>query len=179
MTGVRRPLALRSDAVWASWRDSESEPELACAYAWSDACRRWWHHPADARLRRRVVDRLFIDERDLDGWKARGLDQTALLRAHAHVIASRVGFERSALHRVLTTGSLRSAPVVTYQRSGATVQFPDAASVPALVAELPTTYEALPEHPFARAAWISQAIGAVHPFIAKKFGIVVVIALKT
>jgi len=86
------------------------------------------------------------------------------LRAHAHVTAMRAGVERSQIRRTLVTGSLRSKPVVTYHRSGQLVTFTPPEELPQRVAELAKIRARLPAHPFARAAWISQAIGAVHPF---------------
>lgn len=161
---ARRPVAISADAVLQAWSLRELEPEMECAAAWSAACQSWWQHPADSRLRRRVLDQLFLNDEELAQWTVRGCDQVALLRAHAHVTATRAGVERGQVQRTLVTGALRSLPVVTYHRSGQLVTFTPPEELSQRVGELAAIRATLPAHPFARAAWISQAIGAVHPF---------------
>lgn len=87
-----------------------------------------------------------------------------MLRVHAHVTTTRAATEGN-VHRTLVTGAFRSVPVVAHERSGATTLFASPENLPKLLDELRLTFEALPQHPFVRAAWISQAIGAIHPFI--------------
>lgn len=164
-TGGAAPMALPSEVVWRTWSSHEGAPELACVGAWSAACRTWWEHATDRRLRRRVGEQLFLEEDELAAWRGFRLDQKSLLQAHTHVTASRAGAERTTIRRTLIAGALRTTPVVSYQRSGRTMAFPDPAALPGLVADLARTYDVLPANPFVRAAWISQAIGAVHPFI--------------
>ena len=158
-------MALPSEVVWEAWSSHEAAPELGCVTAWSEACRAWWEHPSDRRLRQRVGEQLFLGDDELVAWRAFRLDQKSLVQAHTHVTASRAGAERTTIRRTLTAGALRTTPVVSYQRSGRTMAFPAPAALPGLIAELTRIYDALPVNPFVRAAWISQAIGAVHPFV--------------
>jgi hypothetical protein len=51
-----------------------------------------------------------------------------------------------------------------------TAVFAEVDQIPVLLEELAVTYEALPANPFLRAAWTSQAIGAIHPFVDNNGG---------
>jgi hypothetical protein len=158
------PVAKTADAVLQRWPVRALEPEMACAAAWSDACRAWWEHPTDRRLHRRILDQLFMSDEELAEWQGIGCDEASLVRAHAHVTAMRAGVERNLIKRTLVTGSLRTNTVVSYLRGGEVVTFAPVGELAQRVAEFPKTSARLPTHPFVRAAWISQVVGAVHPF---------------
>ncbi|MGE0551752.1 MAG: Fic family protein [Kofleriaceae bacterium] len=138
---------------------------MVCAHSWSEVCAQWWSHPTDDRLRNHVAEQLSITSNALSEWQAAPFDRALLLRAHEHVTAMRAATEGNAIYRNLVTGALRSIPVVAHQRDGLTTVFPSAELLPRLIDELRGTFDALPHHPFVRAAWINQAIGAVHPFV--------------
>lgn len=161
---ARTAVALSPDAVLQTWPARALDPEMACAASWSDACRTWWVHPTDRRLRLRVLDQLFMDEDELAEWQGIGLDEASLVRAHAHVTAMRAGVERNRVRRTLVSGSLRTHAVVAHLRGGELVRFAPVEELPTRIAELAKASARLPANPFPRAAWIIQAFGAVHPF---------------
>jgi hypothetical protein len=160
-----RPATLSADLATRDWAARSSRPEMVCAGAWSEACRVWWHDGEDDRLRRAVLGTLHLGRTELDAWKATSLDERGLLRAHAHVTAMRAALERDGSKRKLVTGALRDGPVVSYHRTGRILVFPPASELRAAVAEMATCLAALPSHPFLRAAWISDVIGGLHPFV--------------
>lgn len=141
----------------------EDAPHLACAVAWSAACAGWREH-ADARLRERTHEALFVTGAELAAWNALRLDQSGLQRAHAHVVAMRLAAERRGTKRAVVDSALRTAKVEAHGREGYAV-FPRAEELPARIDQLARDLDALPDHPFLRAAWIAQALGAIHPFI--------------
>ncbi|MDQ2766376.1 MAG: Fic family protein, partial [Gemmatimonadota bacterium] len=147
-----------------TWGARQHDPELACATWWSDACRAWWQHEQDDRLRRRALEMLFVDAQELSSWHAMQLDERGLIRAHAHVIAMRAGVERAHVQRTLKAGALRATPVIAYTRGGGLFVFPHASEVKPAVARLASDLVSLPGHPFVRAAWLAHTVGAVHPF---------------
>ncbi len=73
--------------------------------------------------------------------------------------------ESATIKRTLTAGALRDQRVSANFRSGDTTIFADAEDLPRLIQQLSTAFDALPEHPYVRAAWLIQAVGAIHPFI--------------
>jgi|GEM_PF-4732663 len=77
----------------------------------------------------------------------------------------RISGESGGAKRAVASNALRTVPVVTHGRDGSIAYFPDAKELPARVARVCRDLETLPEHPFLRAAWISQAVGATHPFV--------------
>lgn len=158
------PQPVPAEAARAEWPALSVQPELACADAWSAACRAWWDDPSDPRLRERASEILLLGRDELAVWLGRRLDPAAVIRAHAHVTSMRAGVERDLSQRQLVTGALRSHTVLAVHRGGARTVFMDAANVAAEVARFAGTLDGLPAHPFVRAAWLVQAIGAVHPF---------------
>lgn len=158
------PEPVAADTARTEWAALSSRPELACIGAWSAACRAWWDDPGDARLRARASEVLLLGRDELAAWLGRRLDPGALLRAHEHVTTMRAGLERDQSHRQLSAGALRSHAVFVLHRGGARTVFMDARRAAAEVARLGDTLGALPEHPLVRAAWLVQAISAVHPF---------------
>jgi hypothetical protein len=166
--GVERtlpvPVPVPVEAACDEWALLSARPELACVAAWAAACRAWWDDPGDPRLRARAGEILLLGRDELAAWLGRRLDRPTLIRAHEHVTSMRVGVERDLSLRQLTTGALRSHTVLAVHRGGARTVFMDASKVAAEVARLGDALERLPAHPFVRAAWLVQAIGAVHPF---------------
>jgi hypothetical protein len=162
---IDRPAAITAADAARGWRERAHRPEMRCAAAWSEACRAWWLDPADDRLRRRVADVLLASPDELAAWKTLGLDEASLVRAHGHVIAMRAGLERGAKKRTLVTGALRTGPVFSQHRTGRLVSFIHARELPAQVAQVAASFEALPHHPFMRAAWTMEVLGAIHPFL--------------
>ncbi|MGH2899560.1 MAG: Fic family protein, partial [Solirubrobacteraceae bacterium] len=158
------PEPLSVDQVSADWVTLSSRPELACATAWSSACRAWWDDAADPRLRAHVSDMLLIGGDEIAAWLGRRLDRPTLLRAHAHVTTMRAGVERDQSHRQLAASALRSHEVYVLHRGGARTVFMDAQRAAAEVERLAGTLEALPDNPFVRAAWVVQALSALHAF---------------
>jgi len=76
----------------------------------------------------------------------------------------RAGVERDLSLRNLAAGALRSHTALSLHRGGTRTVFMDADKAAAEVARLGDVLEALPANPLVRAAWLVQAIGAVHPF---------------
>jgi len=76
----------------------------------------------------------------------------------------RAGIEVDISKRELSTGAFRTVLVSSNHRGGARTVFVPADEVMTHVAELPRGLDALPDHPLVRAAWITQALGAIHPF---------------
>ena len=162
---VERPRPLPADVVERGWFESAHDPEMACASTWSDVCRAWWAHVSDDRLRRRTFDALFVDDVELRAWQAKTLDEATLVRIHGHVTATRAELERDLWRRRLVTGALRTNVVFADRRDGGRFLFLDANEVRPAVERLAATITTLPQHPFVRAAWITQAVGAIHPFV--------------
>jgi hypothetical protein len=158
------PAAVAAATVCEQWPALAARPEVACVEAWSAACRAWWEDAADARLRVRARDALLLDGDDLAAWLARRLDTRSLIRAHHHVTCMRAGLERDLSLRDLTAGVLRSHTVLSLHRGNTRTVFMDPGRVAGEVARIADTLDALPPHPLVRAAWLVQAIGAVHPF---------------
>ncbi|MGE0546746.1 MAG: Fic family protein [Kofleriaceae bacterium] len=161
---VDRPVALSVDVATQAWLTRAGQPEMICAAAWSEACKAWWNDPSDDRLRRRVLDTLSILESDLGNWLSMPLDEAGLIRAHRHVIATRAGLERGGTSRILATGSLRSVPVISHHRSGRLIRFAEPDEMRGYVRTLAEAVQRLPQHPFMRAGWISDTLGAIHAF---------------
>jgi hypothetical protein len=157
--------ALSVDAATRDWSVRALRPELACASAWSAACRAWWEHPADDRLRSTICSTLHVGPTELATWRATAFDERCLVRAQAHVTATRAGIERSELKRKLVSGGLRDRAVASQHRTGQLLMFPPAGDVPALIAQVAPWLDELPQNPFLRAAWISIVVGAIHPFL--------------
>lgn len=162
---VERPRPLPVDVVEHGWFESAQDPEMACGSTWSDVCRAWWSHPSDDRLRRRAFDALFVHDAELRAWQTRRLDEGVLVRAHGHVIAARAELERDLWRRRLVTGGFRTSDVFIDRRDGGRFLFVNASEVRPAVERLAATMNKLPQHPFVRAAWITQAVGAIHPFV--------------
>jgi hypothetical protein len=156
------PRPVPSNIVDAHWRELWTRPELVCTTSWSDACREWWT-TSDVRLRTETLSSLHLREDELDAWQARALDEGTLARAQAHVTATRAGEEYDTSKRTLVTG-FRDAPIVANHRDGSRTVYLDASEVPQQVAMLAATFDALPTHPIVRAVWLTQAVGAIHPF---------------
>jgi hypothetical protein len=146
------------------WRDLLAEPEMACAEAWIAACSPWWSHPTDDRLRAYALGELVLGERELARWLDVRLDRAGVVDAHAHVVSMRAGLERDPSKRTLDTDGLRSGGVSARHRGGGRTVFVPADDVPRLVERLCEQLAVMPSHPFVRAAWLVQAVGAVHPF---------------
>jgi hypothetical protein len=157
--------ALSVDAATRNWSVRADQPELACASAWSAACRAWWEERADDRLRSAVRSTLHIGAADLATWKTTAFDQRGLIRAHAHVTATRAGVERSDVKRRLVSGTLRDRAVASAHRTGQLLMFPPASDVPEMLATVAPWLAELPPNPFLRAAWIAIVVGAIHPFL--------------
>lgn len=138
-------------------------PEVVCALAWSEACARWRAH-ADPRLRDRTHEALFVTDEELAGWHTLRLDRVGLPRAHTHVVATRLAAEHNGAKRAIVTSALRTTKVEAHGRDGYAL-FPRADELPERIEHLARDLDALPDHPFIRAAWIAQALGAIHPFI--------------
>lgn len=162
---LERPRPLPVDVVERGWLESAQDPEMACASTWSDVCCAWWSHPSDDRLRRRTFDALCVDDAELRAWQARRLDAAVLVRVHSHVIAARAELERDLWRRRLVTGALRTTDAFIDRRDGGRFLFVDASEIHPAVERLAATLNKLPQHPFVRAAWIVQAVGAIHPFV--------------
>lgn len=139
-------------------------PELACADAWQQACRAWRDDANDTRLRVATRKALWLDDTQLDDWLKRRLDTNAIIRAHGHVTATSAGVEADLSRRRLETGALRTHPVWTEHRDGTRRMFFPAEEVPRAIVRACADLERLPDHPFIRAAWVSQTFGVVHPF---------------
>lgn len=138
--------------------------ELACTAAWSEACNAWWLDDGDHRLCEHSLGVLLLSDEELEGWLARPLDEHSLVDAHHHVTSMRAGVEREQVRRHLTGSALRTGAVWAEHRGGARTVFTAAEDVPKHVAQLGAIAAELPAHPFMRASWMLQAIGAVHPF---------------
>jgi hypothetical protein len=138
--------------------------ELACVEAWSEACRAWWLDEADRRLREHSLGVLLLSDAELETWLGRPLDEASLVDAHRHVTSMRAGVERDQVRRHLGTSALRTGAVWAEHRGGARTVFTAAEDVPRHIAQLGAIASQLPAHPFMRASWMLQAIGAVHPF---------------
>lgn len=160
---IPAPLPVPVEATHREWETAGHAPVMTCVPAWSAACEAWWHDPHDTRLRDRTLAGLFLDADELATWTAAKVDLPMLLRAHAHVTSQRAGHERDVV-RDLSTGALRTVAVLSEHRGGARTVFVPAREVPDLVANVGRDLEALPDHPFVRAAWLTQALGAIHPF---------------
>ncbi len=145
-------------------REWDDVPELACADAWRAACRAWWDDPEDRRLRAASREALWLSGEELAGWLERRLDTHMLIRAHGHVTATRAGVERDLSRRTLVTGALRDVAVWTDHHDGTRRMFAAVTDVPRLLDRAYADARRLPEHPFIRAAWMSQMLGVVHPF---------------
>lgn len=158
---IQVPPPVPLDRVRRSWDDV---PELACVDAWQRACRAWWADPEDRRLRAAALQPLWLDEAEMAAWHARPFDRDALIRAHGHVTAMRAGVETDLSKRALVTGELRTVPVWTDHRDGTRRLFAAAEDVPRMLGRAYVEYAQLPQHPFIRAAWLSQMLGVVHPF---------------
>jgi hypothetical protein len=163
-TSPPAPEPISLEQVHAQLASSIALPELACTEAWSAACRTWWHDERDHRLRERALEVLLLTEDELAAWLDRPLDRDALIAAHGHVTSMRAGVERDLSRRRLTTGALRSTTVFVEHRGGGRTVFAPMEDVPAQVDRLCATAAQLPDHPLLRAAWLAQAVGAVHPF---------------
>jgi hypothetical protein len=163
-TVIAAPPPVAATQVHRELETLANSPEVACAGAWTEATSAWWHDDGDRRLRRRALTDLLVNDAELEDWVGAPLDADLLVAAHAHVSSSRAGVERDRLKRRLASDGLRVAPVMAQHRHGARTMFPEPAQLPALVAELGASFAALPAHPFVRAAWLVQALGAVHPF---------------
>ncbi|HSR97489.1 MAG TPA: Fic family protein [Kofleriaceae bacterium] len=161
---LRVPEPLSAEQVRAEWTALSSQPELGCTAAWSSACHAWWHDPGDPRLRARVCDALLLGGDEIASWLRRRLDRPTLLRAHAHVTTMRAGVERDQSHRQLAASALRSHEVYVLHRGGARTVFMDGRRAAVEVERLADTLEALPDNPFVRAAWVVQALSALHAF---------------
>jgi hypothetical protein len=151
------------ELVAERWRDLEARAELACVTAWSTACRSWWLDEHDGRLRDRAEQELVLTRDELGVWHAQRLDASSLLRAHRHVIVMRAGLERDLSRRRLVTGALRTGGVYMTTRHGG-IAFMPANQVAGAVDRMSAALDQLPSHPVLRAAWLSHAIGAIHPF---------------
>lgn len=158
------PLPVPLAQVRANAEALDALPELACADAWTAACRAWWVDDRDPRLRDRSLATLLLSRDELAAWLARRLDPTALVSAHRHATSMRAGIERDLSRRALTTSAFRTGAVWAEHRGGARTVFAAAEDLPVQVEQLCATAAELPAHPFVRAAWLTQAIGAVHPF---------------
>lgn len=156
---VPPPVAL--ERVRRTWDDV---PELACAESWRAACRGWWDDPEDRRLRAASREALWLSGEELAGWLERRLDTQTLIRAHGHVTATRAGVERDLSRRTLVTGALRDVAVWTDHHDGTRRMFAAVTDVPRLLDRVYADVRRLPEHPFIRAAWMSQMLGVIHPF---------------
>lgn len=148
--------------VRRTWDDV---PELACADAWSAACHAWWEDPDDGRLRAASRQALWLGREELAEWLGRRLDTNSLIRAHGHVTALRAGVEANLSRRTLITGELRDVPVWTDHHDGTRYMFATVDDVPRLLERAFADSRELPDHPFIRAAWMSQIVGVVHPFV--------------
>jgi hypothetical protein len=115
-------------------------------------------------LRAAAHEALWLDDAQLRAWLRRPLDTSAVIRAHGHVTATRAGVEADLSRRKLETGALRTFPVWTEHRDGTRRVFAAAEGVPRALAQACADLQRVPEHPFIRAAWVSQALGVVHPF---------------
>jgi hypothetical protein len=115
-------------------------------------------------LRAAAHQALWLDDAQLREWLRRPLDTNTVIRAHGHVTAMRAGAEADLSRRKLETGALRTFPVWTEHRDGTRRLFAAAEEVPRALAQACADLERVPEHPFIRAAWLSQAMGVVHPF---------------
>jgi hypothetical protein len=154
------PVPLAADG----WRALLAEPEMACADAWIAACAGWWRHLTDDRLRAHALGELVLGEHELARWLDVRLDRAGVIDAHAHVVSMRAGLERDPSKRTLETDGLRSGGVSARHRGGGRTVFVPADDVPTLVDRLCDQLARMPAHPFLRAAWLVQAVGAVHPF---------------
>lgn len=157
------PLPLPTSIVERAWSELARRPELACSDAWSEACRGWWQDASDARLREFTRLSLFLDEEAAAAWRTATLDEKALIKAQRHIVAARAGVERQTASRLLATGFRTNTVIATY-RDGWSTEYMAASDVAAHTARLGRQYEELPAHPFVRAAWLLQAVGAIHPF---------------
>lgn len=144
------------------WIDLATRPELACTSAWTEACHAWWKS-SDQRLREETLSSLHLSDAELAEWQRLALDERTLIRAQAHVTATRAAAEIDTTKRTLIAG-LRNGPIVANHRDGSRTEYVDAAEVSKHVASLPAMFDLLPQHPILRAAWLTQAIGAIHPF---------------
>jgi hypothetical protein len=153
-----RPLPVAEAARVAS----SSDPRLACATSWTEACARWWRGD-DVRLRQRAAAVLYASERELAAWHALRLDRAGLQRAHGHVVGTRLAAERHGGKRTVVTSELRRVPLEAHAGPWYAA-FPAPDELPALLTQLAAELEALPEHAFVRAAWVAQTLGAIHPF---------------
>ncbi len=144
------------------WCELATTPELTATSAWVQACRAWWDSSAGG-LRERTLSSLHLREDELVAWRNEALDEGTLTRAQEHVTATRAGVEVDTTRRTLITG-LRTARIVANHHDGSRTVYVEASEVRRHVATLAATLGALPPHPILRAAWLLQAIGAVHPF---------------
>jgi hypothetical protein len=149
------------ERVRRAWGDV---PELACAEAWRAASRAWWDDEEDGRLRAASREALWLRAEEVAEWLGRRLDTHALIRAHCHVTATRAGVEADLSRRTLVTGELRNVPVWTDHHDGTRRMFAAVGDVPRLLERAYADARELPDHPFIRAAWMSQMLGVVHPF---------------
>ncbi len=156
------PLPVPPDVIVREWSELATRPELRCTTAWREACARWWTS-SDDRLRAATLSSLHLRASELENWQSAPLDERSLIRAQAHVTAARAGSELDTNKRTLLTG-LRDGAIVANHRDGSRTVYLDAARVPDHVANLGAMFDSLPPHPFLRAAWLTQAIGAIHPF---------------
>jgi hypothetical protein len=168
--GVIRVSVMTAEDAERGWREREGTAERRCVAAWTEACGAWWSDPEDRRLCHYVCEMVLLDETELPEWQALAPDAEGLIRLHRHVVAMRAAHERGSVRRKLVVGALRTGPVISFLRTGQRVEFPAAADVPALVAELARTFATLPANPLHRAAWLAEVIGAIHPFIDSNGG---------
>lgn len=146
------------------WRDLLARPELRCMDAWGPACAAWWTDEGDRRLRDRGLRELVLTDDELADWLGAALDRQRLVRVHEHVVSMRAGLERDVTQRKLDTDGLRTGVVWSRHRGGGRTIFVPPEDVPRLVDELCAQLAVMPAHPFLRAAFLIQAVGAVHPF---------------
>jgi hypothetical protein len=146
------------------WRDLLARPELRCVESWGPACAAWWTDDRDRRLRDRALRELVLTDDELAAWLGTVLERRDLVRAHEHVVSMRAGLERDVTQRKLDTDGLRTGVVWSRHRGGGRTIFVPPEDVPRLVDSLCAQLAVMPAHPFLRAAFLIQAIGAVHPF---------------
>lgn len=156
------PLPVPAEVVNREWSELAKTPELTATSAWVEACRAWWDSSV-GRLRERTLSSLHLQEDELVAWRTGALDEGTLIRAQEHVTTTRAGVEVDTTKRTLITG-LRTARIVANHHDGSRTVYVDASEVRRHVATLAATLRELPPHPILRAAWLLQAIGAIHPF---------------